>query len=181
MSWSRYVEALLKKNMTNGGFEELPIRGVYLRRLERHEDTRGWLFETLRRDWLLPEEQTPFAPVMSYLSWTRPDAVRGPHEHGEQIDYFAFTGPSNFRVVLWDNRVQSETKGRCLEYVLGEDRPAALIVPPGVVHAYKNVGAVDGLVLNLPNRLYAGENRCEPVDEVRHENDSSSPFRMEEK
>ena len=171
----------MNMNMTNGGFEELPIRGAYLRYLERHEDTRGRLIETFRSDWLTPGEQASLLPVMSYLSWTRPDAVRGPHEHREQTDYFAFAGPSNFRVVLWDNRNQSETKGRRLEYVLGEDRPAALIVPPGVVHAYKNVGAVDGLVLNLPNRLFAGENRREPVDEVRHEDDPLSPFQMGEK
>jgi dTDP-4-dehydrorhamnose 3,5-epimerase len=52
----------------------------------------------------------------------------------------------------------------------GEDRPLALLVPPGVVHAYRNVSrGIVGWVFNYPDRLYAGRGRNEPVDEVRHE------------
>jgi len=49
-----------------------------------------------------------------------------------------------------------------------------------VVHAYKNVGSVEGLVFNAPDRLYAGEGRSGPVDEIRHENDPASPFTVDE-
>jgi len=52
-------------------------------------------------------------------------------------------------------------------------------VPPGVVHAYKNVSRVAGLVFNCPNRLYAGRHREEPVDEIRHEDRRDSPFRLD--
>ena len=51
-----------------------------------------------------------------------------------------------------------------------------VIVPPGVVHGYKNIGQSDGIVFNAPNRLYAGKGRIEVVDEIRHEGDSRSPF-----
>ena len=34
------------------------------------------------------------------------------------------------------------------------DNPRAVIVPKGVVHGYKNVGDIDGMVVNCPNRLY---------------------------
>jgi dTDP-4-dehydrorhamnose 3,5-epimerase len=54
-----------------------------------------------------------------------------------------------------------------------------LIVPPGVVHAYQNVGGVPGLVFNCPNRLYKGAGRQEPVDEIRHEEDPDSPFKLD--
>jgi dTDP-4-dehydrorhamnose 3,5-epimerase len=53
-------------------------------------------------------------------------------------------------------------------------------VPPGVVHGYRNVGGKDGLVMNLPNRLFMGPKRAEPVDELRHEIDPASPFDMDE-
>jgi dTDP-4-dehydrorhamnose 3,5-epimerase len=48
-----------------------------------------------------------------------------------------------------------------------------------VVHAYKNVGGSEGIVLNYPNRLYAGRGKKEPVDEIRHEDDPASRFRVD--
>jgi dTDP-4-dehydrorhamnose 3,5-epimerase len=60
----------------------------------------------------------------------------------------------------------------------GEDAPVAVIVPKGVVHAYRNVGSVAGIVINCPNRLYLGEGRREPVDEIRHEDDPDTIFRI---
>jgi dTDP-4-dehydrorhamnose 3,5-epimerase len=54
-----------------------------------------------------------------------------------------------------------------------------VIVPPGVVHAYKNVGIENGLVFNAPDRLYAGEGKKSPVDEVRHEEVEDSPFLLD--
>jgi dTDP-4-dehydrorhamnose 3,5-epimerase len=52
-------------------------------------------------------------------------------------------------------------------------------VPPGVVHAYKNIGSEPGLVFNCPNRLYKGPGRKDPVDEIRHEADKDTPFRLD--
>jgi dTDP-4-dehydrorhamnose 3,5-epimerase len=63
--------------------------------------------------------------------------------------------------------------------VVGEDAPCSLIVPAGVVHGYRNVGSRDGLVINLPNRLFMGPARAHPIDEIRHESDPDSPFRMD--
>jgi dTDP-4-dehydrorhamnose 3,5-epimerase len=116
---------------------------------------------------------------MAYLSMTEPGVARGPHEHAEQADCFAFLGPSNFKVYLWDNRSQSPTSGVSQTAIVGLDKPMLLIVPPGVVHAYKNIGFEPGLVFNCPNRLYKGPGRQNPVDEVRHENEAHSFFRLD--
>jgi dTDP-4-dehydrorhamnose 3,5-epimerase len=64
--------------------------------------------------------------------------------------------------------------------VVGEKDPAAVLIPAGVVHGYQNVGDVDGIVINCPNRLYAGHGRKEKVDEIRHENNGESLFRMDD-
>jgi dTDP-4-dehydrorhamnose 3,5-epimerase len=61
---------------------------------------------------------------------------------------------------------------------VGEDNPMFVMVPPGVVHAYRNVGESDAIVLNFPNKLYAGEGKKEPVDEIRHEHDPESRFSL---
>jgi dTDP-4-dehydrorhamnose 3,5-epimerase len=49
-----------------------------------------------------------------------------------------------------------------------------------VVHAYQNVGDIDGIVINCPNRLYRGAGRKEEVDEIRHENDGDTAYRMDD-
>lgn len=141
------------------------IDGVVFRAMARHYDNRGWLAETFRSD----EIDTEIMPVMSYVSVTHPGIARGPHEHSEQTDLFAFAGPGNFKLKLWDNRKNSPTHGNTVTTIVGEDNPTAVIVPPGVIHAYKNISVADAWALNFPNRLYAGTERKGPVDEIRHE------------
>ncbi len=148
------------------------IDGVLSRSLVQHRDDRGWLAELFRIDDLASE----FHPQMAYTSMTRPGVIRGPHEHREQSDLFAFLGPSNFRIYLWDNRRNSPTYGSLERIECGEEAPVVILVPPGVVHAYKNIGSIDGLVINFPNRLYGGHGRSEAPDEIRHELDPASPF-----
>jgi dTDP-4-dehydrorhamnose 3,5-epimerase len=148
------------------------IHDVIVRPLGKYLDERGWLAELYRSDEIDPR----FMPVMSYISMTRPGIARGPHEHRDQADCFAFIGPSVFKVYLWDARPDSPTRGTRQTLFAGSDSPAMVIVPAGVVHAYKNVGGVDGIVFNAPNRLYAGEGKRFPVDEVRHEEEAGSPF-----
>jgi dTDP-4-dehydrorhamnose 3,5-epimerase len=160
-----------------GGASSIP--GVLLQPLVTAVDARGWLAELFRSDVLEQARVGEAQPSMAYVSMTRPGAVRGPHEHREQTDLFAFVGPSDFRVTLWDNRAGSPTFGRREEYVLGSSRPATLIIPPGIVHGYRNIGPAEGWVLNFPNRLYRGPGRNEPVDEIRYEDDAGSRFRLE--
>ena len=148
------------------------IRDVVIRDLSRHPDSRGWLTELFRSD----ESPKEFLPVMGYVSSTEPGIVRGPHEHREQTDHFCFVGPSTFRVYLWDNRKDSPTFGNRIVLEAGAEQPKAMIIPPGVVHAYKNIGTTPGWAFNLSNRLYAGEGRKEKVDEIRHENDPNTIF-----
>ncbi|HTG82686.1 MAG TPA: dTDP-4-dehydrorhamnose 3,5-epimerase family protein [Geobacteraceae bacterium] len=158
-----------------GEFTKGKIHDVVVRPLAKYLDERGWLSELFRADELAPE----FFPAMAYISMTRPGVARGPHEHRDQADCFAFIGPSNFKVYLWDARTDSPTSGVRQVVFAGVDSPALLIVPAGVVHAYKNVGGTDGIVFNAPNRLYAGEGKRSPVDEIRHEEEAGSPFALD--
>lgn len=153
-------------------FNDGPVQGVVVRSLSKHIDQRGWLVELFRQDEIARE----FFPVMSYISETRPGVARGPHEHRTQADLFCFIGPSTFRVYLWDARQDSPTFGNRMVFDAGEEDPKSVIIPAGVVHAYKNIGKVPGWVVNLPNKLYAGNGRKEPIDEIRHENDPNSVF-----
>jgi dTDP-4-dehydrorhamnose 3,5-epimerase len=150
------------------------IRGVVVKPLSKFNDSRGWLTELFRND----EWPVEFRPAMAYISSTIPGVTRGPHEHFDQADLFCFLGPSNFKLRMWDNRADSETFGNVITLVVGQDNPNAVLIPKGVVHAYQNVGGVDGIVINCPNRLYMGEDKREAVDEIRHEDDSETSFVM---
>jgi dTDP-4-dehydrorhamnose 3,5-epimerase len=118
-------------------------------------------------------------PVMAYVSETQSGVARGPHFHHDQADYFAFLGPGDFKLYLWDARKESPTFNHRQVVVVGESNMQAVIVPPGVVHAYKNVGGKPGWVFNAPNRLYAGVGKKEPVDEIRFEEQHDSPYRLD--
>ncbi len=156
-------------------FVEGAIDGVVTSPLQTHRDRRGWLVEFFRNDEMKEGE----LPVMGYVSETLPGIARGPHEHRDQTDYFCFIGPSTFKLYLWDHRAHSPTAGRRMVLLVGEDHPLSVIIPPGVVHAYRNVGAQSGIVYNFANRLYAGRGRKEPVDEIRHEDNPDSPFQLD--
>ncbi len=156
-------------------FVEGKIRDVVIYRLKKFHDERGWLAELFRHDELAEE----FYPAMSYISFTKPGIQRGPHEHVDQADLFCFIGPSTFNIKLWDNRQASPTFNNLMSLLVGENDPMAVVVPKGVVHGYKNVGTVDGMVINCPNRLYMGEGKRELIDEIRHEDDPETKFKMD--
>lgn len=153
-------------------FQDGDIDGVVFDKLTLYKDQRGWLIELYRED----EVAKDFHPVMGYMSMTHAGIARGPHEHREQADLFCFLGPSTFKLYLWDNRTSSKTYQNRISVLLGEDDPQSVIIPPGVVHAYKNVGSDSGLVYNFPNQLFQGPNRSLPVDEIRHEDDPETIF-----
>jgi len=156
-------------------FSHGQIEGVVIKDLRRHADQRGWLSELFRSD-----EIDPAAfPAMGYVSETKPGMARGPHEHRSQGDCFCFFGPSTFRIYLWDNRSGSPSFGRRMVLEAGEKRAVAIIIPAGVVHAYKNIGGVPGWSLNFPNSLYGGVGRKSEIDEIRYEDDPETLFRLD--
>ena len=160
---------------TSESFKIGDIEGVVVKDLRKFVDSRGWLAELFRHDELDQE----FYPVMAYTSATLPGVTRGPHEHVDQADLFCFIGPSNFMLRLWDNRPHSGTYNNMTTIVVGEDNPKSVLIPAGVVHAYRNVGNVPGIVFNCPNQLYMGQGKREPIDEIRHEDDPETIYRMD--
>lgn len=157
-------------------FTDGEIEDVVTYPLRKYLDDRGWLAELFRHDEISEE----FYPAMAYISVTRPLVQRGPHEHVDQADLFCFIGPGNFMMRMWDNRPESPTYRHRMTMVVGADEPYAVIVPKGVVHAYKNVSPDEqGVVINCPNRLYMGPGKKDPVDEIRHEEDPDTEYRMD--
>jgi dTDP-4-dehydrorhamnose 3,5-epimerase len=143
------------------------IEGVIIKKLNKYDDERGWLSEIWRED-----ELKNYKPAMAYVSETKPGVVRGPHEHEAQSDCFIFIGPGDFELHLWDHL------GEYVKIIAGASEPTLVIVPPGVVHGYKNISDVNALSINLPNALYKGTGKTEDVDEIRWELDENSPYKI---
>lgn len=168
------IEAAAVLNPATLEFREGPIDGVVFRRLTRNADQRGWLIELYRED-----ESPTHVPLMAYVSETAPGVSRGPHAHLAQTDYFAFVGPGDFRIQLWDIRPDSPTYLSTTSQIVGETNAQAVVVPPGVVHGYRNLSAYPAWVFNAPDKLYAGHGKRDVVDEIRYESMQGSPFHLD--
>lgn len=158
-------------------FKKGSIEGVLIASFRKFIDERGWLAEIFRHD----ELPAWFRPEMSYVSVTNPGVLRGPHEHVDQADLFCWVGPGDFKLTLWDNRADSPTYLNRMEVAMGGNNPGYALIPKGVVHCYRCISAEPGLVINCPDRMFMGEGKLLPIDEIRHEDDPESPFVKDER
>jgi dTDP-4-dehydrorhamnose 3,5-epimerase len=134
--------------------------------LRIHQDNRGHLIECWRNDEVSYEAQ------MMYLSWTLPGKKRGPHLHEHQTDIFTFPGPVLFEIYL----LEFEEPSHQLKIKAGTDQPKTIVIPPGVVHGYKNVSMISGLVINAPDQLYKGLLKAYSEDIIRFEDDPNNLY-----
>ena len=128
------------------------VEGVDIRYIDGHEDRRGELCEAWRPGWELHPD--PIAMVV-YVT-IRPGQVRGWVVHHLQDDR-VFVAAGNLRVVLYDAREQSPTRGQVNILLLGTLRRAAFTIPAGVYHVFENVGTDDVVFIDMPNRPFDPE------------------------
>jgi dTDP-4-dehydrorhamnose 3,5-epimerase len=98
-----------------------------------------------------------------------PGVVKGWHYHKKQTDHFAVV-KGIAKLVLYDNRDDSPTKGDINEFFMGEHNPLLVKIPPLVLHGFKCIGKEEAICINIPTEAY---NHDHP-DEFRvdpHDND----------
>jgi dTDP-4-dehydrorhamnose 3,5-epimerase len=124
------------------------IEGVVVRQLKPLVDERGWLMEILRKDWDVFEKFGQLYVITAY-----PNVVKAWHMHKKQTDHLVcLTGM--VKLVLYDDRKGSNTKGEINEFVMGEQNHVLVKVPPEVWHGFKVISQKTTLVLNSPTELY---------------------------
>lgn len=104
--------------------------------IEKHEDERGYLFELLRNQHV---ENKPFGQI--YFATINPNKVRGNHYHTRKTEWF-FILKGKAKLALKDVG-SNEQK----ELVLGEDNPLVVKIPPKVIHAVKNIGNDEAILV----------------------------------
>lgn len=148
------------------------IEDVKVKKLKVIPDERGRLMEMFRCD---DELFTKFGQV--YLSTTYPGVVKGWHYHKLQTDNIVCV-KGMLKLVLYDGRENSATKGEVNEYFLGDHNPLLVQVPKGVYHGWKCISENEAFVINCPTEPY---NYSQP-DEYRLDPHSSDiPYQWERK
>src|SRR5262249_47578822 len=104
------------------------IDGEKLKQLKQIPDERGFLMETLLYDDDVFEKL-----VQVYLTVAYPGVVKGWHYHKRQTDHFVCV-KGNMKVVLYDGRDDSPTKGLVNEFFIGEHNPMLVVIPNFVLH-----------------------------------------------
>ncbi|MFA5882093.1 MAG: dTDP-4-dehydrorhamnose 3,5-epimerase family protein [Eubacteriales bacterium] len=140
------------------------IDGVKIKKLRVIPDERGRLMEMLRCD-----DDLFIKFGQAYITTAYPGVVKGWHYHKKQTDNFAVV-KGMMKVVLYDGREDSPTKGEVNEFFMGVHNPMLLQIPTYVYHGFKCISEEEAMVVNCPTEPY---NYSEP-DEFRvhpHEND----------
>jgi dTDP-4-dehydrorhamnose 3,5-epimerase len=125
------------------------IEGVKIKKLKVIPDERGFVMEMLRDD---DEVFQRFGQV--YLSVVYPGVVKGWHYHQKQTDHFVFV-KGMAKVVLYDRREGSPTRGEVNEFFMGEQNRILLVIPPLVLHGMKGIGSEPAYLINVPTEHYA--------------------------
>ncbi len=130
-------------------------------------DERGRLMEILRAD-------DPFFQKFgqAYITTVYSGVVKGWHFHKVQTDHFACL-KGMIKLVLYDNREGSPTKGRVNQFFIGEHNNLLVTIPPGVLHGFKGVSEAEAIVLNLPTEPY---NHAAPDEYRLDAHDPSIPY-----
>jgi len=133
------------------------IAGVRVKPLRVIPDERGRLMEILRADDELFEK---FGQV--YMTTAYPGVVKAWHYHKLQTDNIAVL-KGMVKLVLYDPRKDSPTRGEVNEFFLGEHNPQLVQIPKLVLHGFKCVGVEEAIVINCPTEVY----RYDTPDEFR--------------
>ena len=124
------------------------INGVVVTDLKLLVNERGRLLELQRCD-------DPTFPGFGqvYMTQSFNGVVKAWYRHKLQIDQIAAI-IGLVKLVLYDDRENSTTKGCLQEVMMGELIPRLVVVPPMVWHGFKAVGDTSAFLLHLNNRPY---------------------------
>lgn len=119
------------------------IDGVIIKPLKQIPDERGKVMHMLRRD---DAEFEKFGEI--YFSVVNPDKVKAWHLHKEMtLNYAVVFGL--IKLVLYDLRDDSPTKGELQEIPLGQDQYCLVKIPKGIWNGFKGVSSEPAIVANL--------------------------------
>lgn len=121
------------------------IDGVLVHPLKQIPDERGTVKHMLKAT---DPHFEKFGEI--YFSTVYPGVVKGWHLHSLMtINYAVVSGI--IKLVLFDDRAGSATRGKVEELFVGESNYCLVKVPPGVWNGFKGMGTAPAIVANCAN------------------------------
>ena len=136
------------------------IQDVLVVTLRQIPDERGKIMHMLRSD--APHFER-FGEI--YFSVAYPGVIKGWHLHTRQTQNYAVIS-GMIKLVLYDPRESSNTKGEVQELFIGEDNYCLVRIPPGIYNGFKAYGVQPAIVANCPTEPHDPDEmeRLNPFD-----------------
>jgi len=118
------------------------IEGVKIYPKKQIFDERGKIMHMLRKD---DENFKKFGEI--YFSVTYPNVVKAWHLHNKMtINYAVISGKT--KLVLFDDRLDSKTKGKIQEIYLSEENYCLIEIPPKIWNGFKSIANNVSIIAN---------------------------------
>lgn len=120
------------------------IEGVKIINLKKIPDERGTIYHMLRSS---DKHFNKFGEI--YFSKIYQRAIKGWHIHKKiTLNYCVISGM--VKLVLFDMRDESPTKGNLMELFIGDDNYVLVTIPPDVANGHKGITET-ALLANVPD------------------------------
>lgn len=148
------------------------IDGVKVIKLKKFPDERGTIYHMLRSS---DDYFTKFGEI--YFSKIYKGAIKGWHIHKQiTLNYCVVSGM--VKLVLFDARENSSTKGNLMELFIGDDNYCLVQIPVGVANGHKGITEI-ALLANVPDIPYDQLEKNEMIRIDPYKNDI--PYNWERK
>ena len=147
------------------------IRGVVIKKVVKHKDERGFFAELVKLG-----EDTFHEVLQTSYSETKPGVIKPWHIHNYKETWCIIKGRA--KVVLYDMRPNSPTKGKTQVIYTGEDNMMVIAIPGEVAHGYKPLGRKNMGIIYHAAEAYDPKNitiRTIPYDDPAINFDWSKP------
>lgn len=118
------------------------IEGVLVKPLRQIPDERGKIMHMIRND---DPDFISFGEI--YFSCVYPGVIKGWHIHRKMTLNYAVPFGA-IKLVLYDDRESSRTKGELQELFLGPENYCLVRIPPMVWNGFKGVGVTPSIIAN---------------------------------
>ena len=140
------------------------IDGVKVISLKKIPDERGSIYHMLRSS---DPHFTKFGEI--YFSKIYKNALKGWHVHKKiTLNYCVVSGM--IKLVLYDIRDGSPSKGNLMELFIGDDNYSLVVIPPGIVNGHKGI-TNKALLANVPDFPHDQLGKDEMIRIDPHNND----------
>ena len=140
------------------------IEGVKVIPLKRIPDERGTIMHMLRRD---DPHFIEFGEI--YFSTIYRGVIKGWHRHRDMtLNYACVFG--RIKLVIYDDREDSPTRGALMEQFLGPDHYALVQIPPGLWNGFKGMSDPHAIIANCCTHAHdPSANRSDRLDPFNNE------------